>query len=206
MPLVESGLTGEGGGLEVDGTGTVIAAAPSWVNDNRNPGKSRAEIEAALLGVLGAERMLWLDGLAGRDITDGHVDTLARFANPHTIVIDTPAFDDPADPWTAVATRNRELVHAATKAGGGPYDSVEVVQPASPRGTGADFLATYMNYYVGNGAVIAPQFGDHKADAAAKGVLTDLFPERKIVTLDIDPIAAGGGGIHCSTQQQPKVG
>ncbi len=81
IELVDSGIVGEGGGLEVDGAGTVLAAESSWVNDNRNPGLDRDEIEGALLELLGGDRFIWVDGLAGQDITDGHIDTLARFAD-----------------------------------------------------------------------------------------------------------------------------
>lgn len=206
IELIDSGIVGEGGGIEVDGEGTVLAAESSWVNDNRNPGLDRAEIEEALLAVLGAERMIWVDGLAGEDITDGHIDTLARFADEATIVIDRPAVADPDDPWTEVADRTRDQVSAARTATGDPYEVVEVTQPAAPRGSGEAFLATYMNYYVCNGAVIAPQFGDDEADTAARKVLESLFPTRTIVQVDIDEIAAGGGGIHCATAQQPAIG
>lgn len=205
LGLLASGLVGEGGGVEVDGQGTVLAAASSWVNDNRNPGMSRDDVEEALLVLLGADRVIWVDGLAGADITDGHIDTLARFANPATIVVDAPAADDPDDPWVEVAARTLELVEAARTIDGDPYDVVEIVQPATIRGSGDDFLATYMNYYVCNGAVIAPEFGDEAADAAAREVLASLFPDREIVQLDIDALAAGGGGIHCATQQQPRT-
>jgi agmatine deiminase len=205
VELIDVGLVGEGGGVEIDGTGTVLAAASCWVNDNRNPGKSREEIEAALLEMLGGDRMIWVDGLAGADITDGHIDTLARFANPSTIVVDKPAFDDPSDPWVAVAATTKAMVSAATTVDGEPYQIVEIVQPTDIRGGGEGFLSTYMNYYVCNGAVIAPQFGDPAADDAAEAVLAGLFPDRQIVMLDIDALAAGGGGIHCATQQQPRI-
>jgi agmatine deiminase len=205
IELFDSGLVGEGGAVEVDGLGTVLAAESCWVNDNRNPGTSRDEIETAILAMLGGDRMIWVDGLAGADITDGHIDTLARFADPTTIVVDKPAFDDPADPWVAVAARTKELVSAALTADGQPYEVVEVVQPSAIRGEGDSFLATYMNYYVCNGAVIAPEFGDAAADDAAEALLKELFPDREIVMLDIDALAAGGGGIHCATQQQPKL-
>ncbi len=201
----ESGLVGEGGAVEVDGRGAVLAAESCWVNENRNPGMTRDEIEAALLGMLGGDRLIWVDGLAGHDITDGHIDTLARFADPGTIVVDEPAFDDPDDPWVAVAERTREQVSAAETAGGAAYEVVAVVQPADIRGDGADFLSTYMNFYVCNGAVSAPEFGDAEADGAARAVLEALFPDREIVMLDIDALAAGGGGIHCATQQQPAL-
>jgi agmatine deiminase len=205
ITLTESGLTGEGGGIEVDGTGTVLAAASCWVNPNRNPGRNRAQVEKSILGMLGGQRMIWVDGLAGHDITDGHIDTLARFVTPSTILVDKPAFDDPGDPWVTVAARTRQQVQQARTASGSRYKIVEIVQPTTVRGTGDDFLSTYMNYYLCNGGVIAPQFGDAKADAAARSVLERLFPDRDVVQLNIDALAAGGGGIHCATQQQPST-
>lgn len=120
--------------------------------------------------------MIWVDVLAGADITDGHIDTLARFAAPTTIVVDLPAFDDPDDPWVEVAESTRAAVAAARTVDGEPYEIVEIVQPEEPCGEGDDFLATYMNYYVCNGAVIAPEFGDTDADEAAHEVLQGLFP------------------------------
>lgn len=206
IELIDSGVVGEGGGFEIDGTGTVLAAESSWVNDNRNPSLTKAQIEERLLGVVGADRLIWVDGLAGHDITDGHIDTLARFASPSTILVDRPAFpDDDADPWVAVAARTKEQLAGANTADGDAYEVVEIVQPAEPRGSGSSFLSTYMNYYVCNGAVIAPEFGDADADAAAKAVLAELFPDREIVQIEIDALAAGGGGIHSATQQQPAV-
>lgn len=205
VELIDSGLVGEGGGIEVDGAGTILAAQSSWVNDNRNPGLARHAVEDRLLALLGGRRVIWVDGLAGEDITDGHIDTLARFADETTIVVDRPAFADPDDPWTAVARRTKHQISAARTADGDPYEVVEMVQPASPRGSGHAFLATYMNYYVCNGAVIGPEFGDIHADRAARAVLEELFPDREVVQVDIDEIAAGGGGIHCATCQQPAV-
>ncbi len=205
IQLAESGLIGEGGGIEVDGAGTVLASVSSWVNKNRNPGRSKASIESALLSMLGAKRMIWVDGLAGQDITDGHIDTLARFVNPTTILVDKPAYDDSDDTWVKVAARTKQQVSQARTAAGRAYRILEIVQPVKTRMSGDDFLSTYMNYYVCNGAVIAPQFGDSKADTAARRVLTDLFPDREIVQINIDPLAAGGGGIHCATQQQPSI-
>jgi agmatine deiminase len=205
VPLIDSGVVGEGGGLEIDGQGTVLAAASSWVNENRNPGRSRDDIAKALVALLGADRMIWIDGLAGADITDGHIDTLGRFATPTTIVIDKPAVDDSSDKWVQVAARTKGLLTAARTTSGQPYVVVEMTQPSKTRESGKAFLSTYMNYYVCNGAVIAPEFGDAPADAEAKRVLADLFPGREIVQLNIDALAAGGGGIHCATQQQPRL-
>ncbi len=203
VQLINSGLVGEGGGVEVDGKGTVLASASSWVNRNRNPGKNRGQVASALLRMLGAERMIWIDGLAGHDITDGHVDTLARFVDDTTIIVDKPATADASDPWVRVATRTHQQVQAARTAAGLPYTIVEMNQPKTIRGTGDEFLSTYLNYYVCNDAVIAPQFGDRSADNAARSLLRRLFPGRDVVQLNVDPLAAGGGGIHCATQQQP---
>ena len=205
IPLLESGITGEGGGIEVDGAGTVLAARSSWINDNRNPSMSEADVTLAITKLLGANRVIWVDGLAGADITDGHIDTLARFIDERTIAIDVPAFEDADDPWVEVAATTRSQLETARTADGEPYEIVEIVQPESPRGDGSEFLATYMNYYVCNGAVIAPEFGDAKADVAAEALLASRFPGREIVMLNIDALAGGGGGIHCATQQQPKL-
>lgn len=205
IELFDSGLIGEGGAIEIDGLGTVLAAESCWVNDNRNPGKNRDEIEAAILHMLGAERLFWIPGLAGFDITDGHIDTLGRFVGPESILVDRPAIDDPDDRWVAVAAETREVLSAATMANGAPYAIEEITQPLDIRGGGDDFLSTYMNFYVCNGAVIAPEFGDTEADALAKEKLGELFPDREIILLDIDALAAGGGGIHCATQQQPAL-
>jgi agmatine deiminase len=205
IELYAPGLVGEGGGLEVDGEGTVLAARSSWVNDNRNPGMSEAEVGDKLIEMVGGERIIWIDGLAGADITDGHIDTLARFIDPTTIVIDQPAFpDDAEDPWLEVAETTRSEIEAATTADGQPYEVVAMTQPQNPRGSGDSFLSTYMNFYVCNGAVIAPEFGDAEADAKAKQQLAEMFPDREIELVPIDALAAGGGGIHCATQQEPK--
>lgn len=203
VPVVESGLVGEGGGIEVDGEGTVLAARSSWVNDNRNPGRTEQSIADALVDMLGAERLIWVDGLAGADITDGHIDTLARFADPSTIVLDAP-FDDPDDPWSVTAADTRRTLLRAAKLDGGRYDLVDLHQPETWRGDDEAFLASYVNYFVCNGAVIAPSFGDVAADERSAELLAELHPDREIRQITIDGIAAGGGGIHCATQQQPR--
>ena len=203
IPLLDSGITGEGGGLENDGQGTLLAARSSWVNDNRNPGVPEADIAAALVQTFGAQRLVWVDGVAGQDITDGHIDTLARFAGPTTIVHEYPSYVEPGETWYDVATSTHDELLAIQTLDGRPYDLVQLTQPGSTRQSGDAFLSSYVNYYVCNGAVIAPAFGDTGADGRAVEALTSLYPGREVVALDIDPVAAGGGGIHCATQQQP---
>ncbi|MFI6158119.1 agmatine deiminase family protein [Kitasatospora sp. NPDC051170] len=198
-------VTGEGGGLEVDGEGTLMATESCWVNDNRNPGKSRDQIEAAFKDLLGVRKVIWFKGVAGQDITDCHVDALARFAEPGTVLLHRPAADTPPDVWTTASDQARQVLQSATDAAGRPFRIVDLPEPDFNliQGAGKNFLATYINYYVCNGGVIVPRFGDQAADDHAAGVIGDLHPGRKVTQVSINHIAAGGGGIHCATQQQP---
>ncbi|MEV6977312.1 agmatine deiminase family protein [Kitasatospora sp. NPDC093806] len=207
IPRVQAPVTGEGGGIEVDGEGTLMATESSWVNDNRNPGKTRDQIEAAFKELLGVEKVLWIKGVAGQDITDCHIDALARFAEPGTVVLHRPFPGTPTDVWTTAADQARGVLDAATDAKGRKLRIVELTEPDPDQieGYGKDFLATYLNYYVVNGGVIVPRFGDRAADDRAAGVLGELHPGRKVTQVSINHIAAGGGGIHCATQQQPAV-
>ena len=193
----------EGGGIEVDGRGTAIITESCVLNANRNPGLSRLECEAELARLLGLRKVIWLPGIAGKDITDGHTDFYARFARPGLVVAghdpDPKSFDH------AVTTRHLEILGAATDADGRRLEIQVMRGPSSVRERHArdDFAAGYVNFYVCNGAVIAPEFGDANADRDAKLALRKLFPTRVIEQIDIDGIAAGGGGIHCTTQQEP---
>ncbi|MFF0415483.1 agmatine deiminase family protein [Kitasatospora sp. NPDC004745] len=204
---VQAPVTGEGGGIEVDGDGTLMATESSWVNDNRNPGKSRDQIEAAFKDLLGVRKVLWFKGVAGQDITDCHVDALARFAEPGTVVLHRPAANTPPDIWSMASDQALQVLKSATDAGGRTLRVVEIPEPDFDliQGSGKNFLATYINYYVCNGGVIVPRFGDQAADDRAAGIIGDLHPGRKVTPVTIDHIAGGGGGIHCATQQQPAV-
>jgi len=205
LRLLDNGLVGEPGGLESDGEGTVIAHESSWVIDNRNPG-SRAEIEAKILEAVGGEKMIWAPGVKDKDITDYHIDALARFTEQGTILIQLPdEADVDDDPFAAAAYETHDILAAVTDADGQKFEIVVLPQPYDIRVKAADFVASYVNYYVCNGAVIAAEFGDEEADAEAKETIGELYPDREIVMLNVDPIGECGGGIHCATQQQPKV-
>ncbi len=197
LKVIASGLVGEAGGVDHDGHGTLIAHESSWVIRNRNPGLSRAEIEARLLRAYGAERLVWSPGLKGQDITDYHIDSLARLTGPGRVLInlpDPPASDDPFH-QAALETYDR-LVEAGL--------NVEAIpEPTRRRVSSFDFVASYANYYACNGGVIAAQFGDPEADALAAEALARHYPGREIVTLNVDPLGEVGGGIHCATQQIP---
>ncbi|MCG8361880.1 MAG: agmatine deiminase family protein [Pseudanabaenales cyanobacterium] len=204
-PLIHTHLVFEGGGIEVDGRGAAIITESCILNNNRNPGLSKGDCEAELKALLGLKKIIWLPGIAGYDITDGHTDFYARFARPGVVVA---GFDpDPASFDHDVTTRHLEILRAATDADGQPLEVVVIEAPSRVRpGYASDeFAAGYINFYQVNGAVIAPEFGDDIADRRAKETLAQLFPHREIVQINIDPIAAGGGGIHCTTQQEPLV-
>ncbi len=204
LPLLDNGLVGEPGGVEQDGAGTLIAHESSWVNPNRNPG-SRAEVEALLLDAYGADRMIWAPGLAGQDITDYHIDALARFTAPGEVLIQMPGDDDPPDLWQRAARETRDILAAAIDVAGRPLRLTEIQEPARARVRNPEFLASYVNYYVCNGAVIMARFGDAGADAAAQRAIAALHPGREVIALDADALGWIGGGIHCATRQQPAV-
>ena len=202
---INTELVLEGGGIEVDGKGTAILTESSVINDNRNPGRTKTECEALLKTLLGLRKIIWLPGIRGQDITDGHTDFYARFVRPGTVVA---GYDpDPASFDHAITQKHLEILGSETDADGHKLEVVVLESPRNirPRFQSDDFAAGYINFYVVNGAVIAPEFGDLMADNKAKSTLQDLFPGRDIVQLNIDAIAAGGGGIHCTTQQQPRA-
>lgn len=203
VPLLKSSLVLEGGGIEVDGQGTAIITESCVLNANRNPGLSKAQCEQELQRVLGIDKVIWLPGLAGHDITDGHTDFYARFCAPGVVVAGVD--NDRSSPEYAVTQRHLAILRKATDARGRPLQVLRMPGPdeVRPQYENKDFAAGYINFYVCNGAVISPEFGDSRADRNSRALLREQFPGREIVQLNIDAIAAGGGGIHCTTQQQP---
>ena len=211
VDMVPSGVIGEAGGVDHDGHGLMIAHESSWVIGNRNPNLSRDAIEARLLAAYGANRMIWSPGLKGEDITDHHIDSLARFTGPGRVLINLPDNPERRDPFhTAAIETYRTLRDAGLH--------IEVIpEPTRPRIRSRDFVASYANYYACNGTIIAAQFGDAEPDAIALDALQRHYPDRAIVTLNVDPLGEAGGvvtlnvdplgeaggGIHCATQQIP---
>ncbi|MFJ9610684.1 agmatine/peptidylarginine deiminase [Kitasatospora sp. NPDC101176] len=202
---VDTRLVAEGGSFETDGLGTLMVTESSVVNDNRNPGMSRDQVEAELKQALGATKVIWLAGVKGKDITDAHVDCLARFAAPGVVFLDRAFPGTPADVWSRSADQARSVLSEATDATGKKLKVIEIGQPDPDKitGRGDAFVSSYMNFYIGNKGVYLPLFGDPRADDHAQEVFRDHFPGREIVPLQIDAIASGGGGIHCSTHDQP---
>lgn len=207
LPRVRTRLVAEGGSLETDGRGTLLVTESSIVNGNRNPGWTRDEVEAELTALLGLRSVVWFDGVVGEDITDAHVDSLARFAAPGVVLLDVAAAGAPADVWSRSSEQARSVLAEARDAEGRGFEVVELPQPDYEliRGTGDDFLASYVNFFVGNGAVLVPEFGDRRADDRARGILQEQFADRDVVQLRVDTIASGGGGIHCATHDLPAA-
>ena len=150
--------------------------------------------------------MIWAPGVKGKDITDYHIDALARFVSPGRVLIQLPDRIDPSDPWSASAYETYAILKKATDANGRKLDIIVVPEPVDIRSQNDDFVASYVNYYVCNGAIISAEFGDDAADQKAFDLLKLLYPGREIISLNIDAIGDAGGGIHCATQQQPKAG
>ncbi|MGW8888530.1 agmatine deiminase family protein [Streptomyces sp. NPDC055749] len=205
IPRIEAPLVAEGGSFETDGEGTLLITESSIVNDNRNRGKSRDRIEAELKELLGMEKVIWLKGVRGEDITDAHVDSLVRFTEPGVILLDRAFPGMPADSWSRSSDQAMSVLSEATDAQGRGFEVIDLPQPDPDLITGYsdDFLSTYANFYIGNDAVYMPKFGDRKADSRARGILQEHFPKRDIVQVNVDTIATGGGGIHCATHEQP---
>lgn len=199
LPYLDSSVVGEAGGLEHDGAGLVMAHESSWVNDNRNPGMSRDAVTAGILQTIGADQMIWAPGLAGLDITDYHIDALARFVEPGHVLIQLPPEVSADDPFTAAAIQTRDILADAG------LRLTEIEDAWDTRITSDDFVASYVNYYVCNGAIIAAQFGDRRTDRAARRAIEAIYPDREVIMLNVDPVGEVGGGIHCATQQMPAV-
>ena len=197
LPLIDTGLQGEAGGVEQDGHGLLMAHLSSWQTESRNPGQSKEAITERLLAAFGAERMIWAPGVRDLDITDYHIDSLARFTGPGRVLINLPEDPYKDDPFHMAAMKTHDALLAAGL-------KVEVIfEPDQRRINAVDFVASYVNYYVCNGAVIAAEFGDSDRDAMAVEALQRHFPGREVVTLNVDVLGEIGGGIHCATQQMP---
>lgn len=212
-PLLElkrfsPGIVMEGGSIEVNGAGCVLTTEQCLLNTNRNPHLSREEIEQYLKDFLGVTKVLWLsEGIVGDD-TDGHIDDIARFVTPNTIV--TAIEDDPEDANHEILQDNLARLRSMTDAAGNPFEIVTLPMPGVVGGTSTgtrdlDRLpASYANFYIANNVVLAPVFG-HENDLRAVETLQNVFPTRRVVPINCEPLVWGMGTIHCVTQQQPAL-
>ncbi|HEX7048235.1 MAG TPA: agmatine deiminase family protein [Gammaproteobacteria bacterium] len=202
-PMTHVDLVMEGGALETDGLGTLMTTRRCLLSPERNPQLDEAAIENALQEWLGADRVLWLDhGHLEGDDTDSHIDTLARFADAETIVYQ--ACDDRSDSHFGDLAKMRDELETFRTPAGEPYRLLALPWPKAQHDpvTGQRLPATYANYLVINGAVLAPSYDD-PADHKARVVLNKAFPQHDIIMIDCRPIIRGFGSLHCITMQLP---
>jgi agmatine deiminase len=198
--VIEPGMVLEGGSIDVDGAGTLLTTESCLLNPNRNPTLDRAEIERRLKYWLGVSKVLWLgEGIAGDD-TDGHVDDLARFVAPATVV--TVIEEDPRDENYRVLADNLKRLRSMRDAQGRALTVETLPMPPALYHEGTRVPASYANFYILNGGVIVPTF-ERTQDAAAIAILERLFPGRRVVGIPSADLVWGLGAIHCLTQQHP---
>ncbi|MGU3374743.1 agmatine deiminase family protein [Chryseobacterium sp. M5A1_1a] len=199
---LNSVMINEGGSVEIDGNGVLMACKSSILNENRNPGMTQQQAEAIFTKNLGITKFIWLDGKANLDITDMHIDGFARFANSTTII--TMNTDD-LDYWQ-VPQNDMSKLYNATQKSGMPYQFVKVpltkydVTTTYGKNVGK---ASYINYYIANNRVLVPNYNDPN-DIVANRIIQQLYPDKKVIGIDCRNLFANGGMVHCVTQQQPK--
>jgi agmatine deiminase len=203
---VDAPLILEGGSFHVDGEGTLLTTEQCLLNPNRNPHLSRAEIEKYLKDYLGVEKVIWLKQGVVDDLTDGHIDLLAAFVEPGVVL--ALGCDDPADANYAAIQTNLDILRAARDAKGRAFDVIEVPQPPAAYNevTGTRLGLSHLNFYLANGGVILPDFGEPKSDGAALGIFREVFKDMEIVAVPTRDLLYAGGNIHCITQQEPSSG
>lgn len=193
------GFVLEGGAVEVDGNGTLMAALSSVVSKNRNNGVSISQAEAYLSKYLGVRNFIWLEGVTDEDITDAHIDGTARFLNDQTIL--TVSEHDFATLYESIPMTDYERLKNARNAEGKPYKIIEL--PLTKNIVeGADCYGSYLNYYIGNQVVLVPVYEDEH-DTIALRIIAELYPGREIIPIVVNDLFQYGGMLHCVTQQQP---
>ena len=201
------GIVMEGGSIEVNGAGCVLTTEQCLLNPNRNPQLDRTEIERYLKDYLGVTKVLWLgEGIVGDD-TDGHIDDIARFVANDVVVCAVE--DDTSDANYEILQDNLKRLKSMTDAYGHSFEIVTVPMPGTVGGTSTgtrdlDRLpASYANFYIANNVVLLPVFG-HTNDTRAAETLQRVFPDRRVIPINCEPLVWGMGTIHCVTQQQPR--
>lgn len=202
MPVFSPGLILEGGSIDTNGRGSVLVTEPCLLNPNRNPHLSREGVEEALRNFLGFTHFIWLgEGIEGDD-TDSHIDDIARFVNPTTVV--AAVEEDSNDPNGPVLRENLGRLRQATDQNGKKLNVVTLPMPGRVECPAGRLPASYLNFYIANGVVLIPIFG-HKQDAVALKILQEFFPRRRILGIRSEDLVLGLGGIHCVTHEEPTA-
>jgi agmatine deiminase len=201
LRMFHPGIVMEGGAVDFNGAGTVMTTTSCLLNKNRNPGLSKTDVERYLEEFYGQQHVVWLgDGIAGDD-TDGHIDDLARFVGPRTIVIGMET--SRRDPNYQVLQAARRRLARAKDQDGSAFEIVELPMPRPVVFRGQRLPATYMNFYFVNGALLVPTFAQPDRDTRGLSTLQRLLPSHKVIGVDCRALIWGLGAIHCLTQQQP---
>lgn len=205
--VISSLLVNEGGGIHVDGEGTVLVTETVQLDRQRNPYADRRRVEAELARTIGARTVIWVPCGLTRDYddfgTNGHIDIVATIPAPGRLLLHWQP--DPAHPDHDVCRELRDVLASVTDRAGRAFEIIELPAPAQLRDDEGFVDHSYVNHLVVNDGIIACGFGDAEADARARDILEAAYPGRRAVTVDSRPIFARGGGIHCITQQQPSV-
>jgi len=194
LPVIDVAMVNEGGSIELDGRGTLMAKKSSILNKNRNPGWTQDDVEAYFHHYLGVTNFIWLDGVKGQDITDDHIDGTARFVNNGTTIVTV-------HPYDSSSRKEYNCLKNAQDADGKNYTIVHLPLTSRKLRRLRDW-GTFINFYVANEVVLVPKYED-KNDRAAQEIIEKLYPERRVVGVDALELAIDGGMIHCVTQQQP---
>jgi agmatine deiminase len=203
LPVFYPKVVMEGGAVEFNGAGTVMTTESCLLNKNRNPKLGKRRIERYLKDYYGQRHVVWLgEGIVGDD-TDGHIDDLARFVNPTTIV--TAVEEDPRDANYKLLRENLKRLRTLKDQDGRPFDVIELPMPGVVEHDGQRLPATYVNFYFVNGALLVPTYRHKRNDRRAINTLQRLLPKRKVIGIDCTELIWGLGAIHCLTQQQPKA-
>jgi agmatine deiminase len=189
---VDINMVLEGGAVEIDGNGTLLAKRSCIINNNRNPGLTQTDVENYFRVNFGVTNFVWMDGVKGQDITDDHIDFAARFANEGTIVYTHPDLLNDGEV---------EILQNARDKDGNAYTLVELPITQEIQ-SGANIQGVYTNFYVGNSVVLVPNYNS-PTDATANNIIQSLYPNKTVVGIDVRELYKDGGAIHCVTQQQP---
>ena len=194
-------MINEGGAVEIDGNGTMMATKSSIINNNRNPNMSQAQAEVIFKKYLGVTNFVWLDGQAELDLTDQHIDGFAKFGNATTIV--TMEQNNLLDYDVKQSDINK--LYAAKNKNGTAYTFLKVPltqnNVVTTNGTNLGYKGSYVNYYIANNKVLVPNYNDPN-DAVANAIIQTLYPTRTVVGIDVRNLYENGGMVHCVTQQQ----
>lgn len=192
----------EGGAVDVNGKGVCLTTEQTLMNPNRNPTKSKMDMEQYLADYLGIEKTIWLKEGLVNDHTDGHIDEIARFVGPNKILC---AYEDnPQDENFKILDDNYKVLTNSTNQNGKSFEIIKLPMPHMLYDDGTKAPVSYCNFYIANNVVLMSKFNDANDEKAQK-IIQNCFPDRKVIAINCREIIYGGGAIHCMTLQEPAI-